>query len=337
MAADLIVVHGLLAAVLFFLMNWLGGHAVITASYHQITYFSRYDEAPAFNVVFRILSPVVYIVIVGALLYSIGLAQYVSAIYLVVVYHYVIRWGYLAVFGRIRLVRWRVQGPIAVVAIAASILIYRQIISNPARLLPDFDSLTNELWLVIIVFLYKLFDSNYAPEEGNSAQKKAYLNARYNELSRKFGRIVSEEVKDRKLQPLVFAVLIYESFNRPRIVRWLERVLPTRGRLRSYGPMQVQAKTPISDEESVRQGSRQLVREYETQFAAKRANYSRSESYGEEWLEKYGVNMIHQEAVRGAVAKFNIRSDYPDEVLSVHDFLVEAYYPDLSGELVGLG
>lgn len=64
MNADIVVFHLLLAGVLFFLMNWVGRHASISVSYYQITYFSRYDEAPAFNVVFRVLAPVVFMIIV---------------------------------------------------------------------------------------------------------------------------------------------------------------------------------------------------------------------------------------------------------------------------------
>ena len=74
---DLFWVHGGLAIALFGGVNWLGRHAV-KAGYLQLSLYAQADEAPAFNFVFRVLAPVVYLHIVAAVLYSGGLDWAVS-------------------------------------------------------------------------------------------------------------------------------------------------------------------------------------------------------------------------------------------------------------------
>lgn len=335
MTGETVAVHLLLAALLFFLMNWIGGHAVVTASYYQITYFSRYDDAPAFNLVFRVLAPVVFIVIASAVLYSVGAHELVTGIYLVVLYQQLLRWGYLAAMGRRLLVRWGTQVGIATATLALALLVYRQLISNPARLLPDFDSLANEVWLVVLIFLYKLLDNVAAPAEGNKAQKERYLRTRYTTLRGRFEQVIKESVHEHIAEPLVYAVMIYESFNRPTWMRHLEAILPRSRRRRSYGVMQVQSARPLSDEESVRRGAAALERAYKREFERLGQAYSSSNPEG--FAKGYWSQHIHREAAVIALREYNVRSDYVEEVMSIHDFLIDHYYPDMAADTVGVG
>lgn len=334
MTIEIIVVHVLLAIVLFFLMNWIGRHSVVTARYYQISYFSRYDDAPAFNSVFRILAPVVYLVVVGAGLYKLGLAKYVALLYLVVLYQQLIRWGYLLIMGRRLLSRWGIQFLFAAITLAIAVGAYNEIIAHPTRLLPNFDNLTNELWLVVIAFLYQLANASHTATEGNAAQKERYLRSRYEALNRQYGAEIVATVGDRTLEPFVYAVLIYETFNRPWLARMLERWLPG-NRRRSYGPMQVIAPSAIDDVTSVREGSAQLVAEYRSARTAAQQAYQ--SSYGSAYNDGYWDPHLHQSAIRQSASKHNIRSDYPDEVIAIHNFLVDSFYPDTRHATVGLG
>jgi hypothetical protein len=334
MTTDVVVVHLMLAVVLFFLLNWIGGHATVTTRYYQITYFSRHDEAPAFNIIFRVLAPVVYIVIVGAMLYGLGRPRYVAALYMVVVYQQAIRWSYLLLYGRRLLVRWRVQFAIAAASTTLAVAIYRVIVSNPARLLPDSQNLANELWLVILAFIYKVADQSQVSANANIQKKEHYLARRYEGLRAEFGDVIAKWVPSRQVEPLVYAVLIYETFNRPPFARLLERVLPLGGP-RSYGPMQVQAGRPLSDEESVREGSQKLYATYQDVRGQSEKSYAAADAANGH--PSYPAYWVHREAAAAAAASYNVRSDYGPEVMSIHDFLVQKYYPDAMDDTVGLG
>ena len=71
MQADIVAVQLLLATILFFVTNWLGRHS-ISSGYHLLSLLETVDEAPAFNFVFRVATPLVYIAITAACLYAVG-------------------------------------------------------------------------------------------------------------------------------------------------------------------------------------------------------------------------------------------------------------------------
>lgn len=333
MHIDVILVHLVLAGVLFFVMNWIGGHSIVTASYHQISYFSRYDDAPAFNVVFRVLAPVVFTILVSAFLYFIEQPRFIESIYLVVIYQQAIRWGYLVVWGRRLLTRWSRQFLIASASIGIAYLAYRQILRNPTRLLPDFDNLANELWIIIIVFLYQVFNKVEAPSEGNAAQKVRYIRARFESLNRQYAAVINDVVPERVLQPFAYAVMIYETFNRPWLAQVLERLLPA-GQLRSYGPMQVQAYSRISDAQSVRDGASRLIADYKAAYESAETSYRKSYPH---WDKNQLQVILHEEAMTAAAKKHNIRSDYAAEVVSIHNILVEEFYRDVAPQTIAVG
>jgi hypothetical protein len=203
-------------------MNWVGKHSVLSDRYYQITYFSRHDEAPAFNLVFRILAPVVFLIVTAAILYVSRLDRFVDRLYMVVVYQQIIRWLYLILMGRGRLVRWPVQVSTAVVTVVLAWLAYEQILVSPTRLLPDFDNISGELWIIVLLFLYKMVDRVYTPVEGNAKRKEQYLVSRFEDLRSRYGHLIANQLDDGEVESLVYAVMIYETFNRPRTVRWIE-------------------------------------------------------------------------------------------------------------------
>lgn len=325
MPSYVIIAHLLLAGLLFFAMNWIGGHAVVTASYYQISYFSRYDDAPAFNALFRILAPVVFITITAAAFHGLGVSEFVVGIYWVVIYQQLIRWGYLFLMNRWRLARWGAQIAIAAATIGLAILVYRVLIKDPRRILPDPTNLANEVWLIILAFLYKISDRAIVATEGNKSRKEAYLRARFQSLRQRFGKVIEASVTDPLLRPLTYAVLIYETFNRPSVVQFLERVLPSL-KPRSYGPMQVQAARRLTDEESVKLGARKLIERFEAEFVP---------PTGAE--PEYGAVWRRRQAIEATLAAYNVRSDYAPEVIAIHEFLVQNFFKEQEAALLGLG
>jgi hypothetical protein len=338
MAIDILVMHLALAVVLFFLMNWIGGHSVASASYYQITYFSRSEEALAFNSLYRILTPTVYVVLAAAAFYAVGLDRYVTHIYLIVVYHAFGRWAYNLLFGRRLLLNWGMQFFIAATSVLLSYWAYIQILTDRRRLLPDITNISNELWIAILLFLYKLADQAAAPRHDNYARKVGYLRRRFEELELRYGHIIREEAREQLLIPLAYAILIYETFNRPTFVRLLERhVLFPLGLARSLGPMQVQVSGSMSDDETIRLGVRSLSASYSHCLAQQVASYESARSYLSSLGGTSVPHHVYQSAMACAASQFNVRSDYAAEVMSIQEILVERYFPEHVETLLGLG
>lgn len=328
MPADIIAFHVGLAVLLFFIMNWIGGYAATSSSYYQISYFDRHEEAPAFNIVFRVLAPSVYLIIVAATLYAVGLNYFVTGLYLVVLYQALLRWLFNLAWGRRLLVRWGRQVVIATASLLLAFVCYRQILTDPARVLPDFSTIANELWIAVALFLYATLNKVQVPDGANERKKRRYIEARYRKFRQRYGTVIKEHIRNHSLEPLVYSVLIYESFNRPAFVQFIERwVLFPIGLSRSLGPMQVRVSERVSDEQSVVLGVQGLANLYRRSL--KRAK------------EEYGVHLsgdwqpsdayVLRRAMEMALGAYNVRSDYPAEVLAIHHILAESHYKEREG------
>jgi len=250
-----------LAVLLFYLINWIGRHSS-GLGYMQLTLFVRPEEAPAFNFLLRVLSPSVFIIIVAVSLYTAHFDRFTAELWRVAAYYYVFRLLYNVTLGRGALINWLVFIIQATVGVSASLLAYRYLILPRDPLIPDVRTIGNELWIAIALFLYATLNNVKTSTVGSERRKKKYLASRMTALRKSYAPLVDGKFPKRILELVVYAILIHETFNRPRIVRWLERlVFPHLSR--TLGVMQVETARPITDEESVRIGVAKLRESYE--------------------------------------------------------------------------
>jgi len=298
MALSTAVVHLLLAVVLFFLVNWIGRHS-ISSGYLQLSLFAKTDEAPAFNFLFRVFAPIVYLVVVASLLYYLHRDDLVRGFFLVAVYYVLIRGAFNILTGRGRLLNWASQLVVGLAVCWISYLAYTNLISQKHSLLPDFASIGNELWIIVLVFLYQAANKITLSPTGTLRRKHLYLERRYHSLRRQYGAIIEQEASGfRIVGDLAYAVLIYETFNRPTVYRWIESAVLFPFRLsKTLGPMQVQTDRRIDDEESVRLGVRKLRSDYRDLGGSPE-----------------GDPYLLQDHVIRTLKRYNVRSDYPNEV-----------------------
>lgn len=294
-----------LAALLFMLVNWIGRHS-IASGYLQLSLFSKTDEAPAFNFLFRVLAPTVFLLLVAAVCYSGGLDDFLTRSYLVVVYYVLIRWSFNVLVGRGRLLNWWNQVVVGATACGLAVVVHRNIIAHRQSLLPDLSTMANELWLLVIVFVYQAANNMHFSFRGTDRRKAAYLGHRLATLRREYSALIKEEAHgERVVEQLSYAVLIYETFNRPAVYRAVERhMIYWFKRPCSLGPMQVQATERISDVESVRRGVRKLRTDYESTR-----------------LDKHGREAYFWTRLTETLARYNVRSDYSSEVNQLYSQL----------------
>jgi len=319
MTLSLIAAHFLFAVALFYIVNWIGRHA-ISAGYLSLSLFAKADEAPAFNFVFRVLAPVVYLFLLGTALYAVNRDDLVHQLYWVTIYYVAIRWFYNVAAERATLMNWKLQLVVAAVTIALSYEAYDRLIRYRKNILPDLSTISNELWIIILLFLYTTANSVVVEPIAARRRRIRYIRERYLRFKTQFGDIIEREAPDREFQVLVYAVLIYEAFNRPRIARIIESyVLFPLGRSHTLGVMQVESKRRISDRESVTLGIRKLLTTRES--AAARLRRRLGDDFG-------GVD-ITRISEEYALKKYNIRSDYLGEIEDLKQLLIEKFYPDM--------
>lgn len=345
------IVHFLLALIEFFLINWLGRHS-ISSGYYWLTTLQDVEQSPLFNATFRILAPTIYLVITAAVWYAIGLDEIVRDYWRVTVFYFVIRTGYQLVVGRRRIVRWGYQAVVAVIATSLSVLIYQKLLADRSTVLPSGRGLTDQLWIVVIGFVYLSLRSIAWPTLGKSNDEKRedYLRAEYDSLRGKFGATVTEASASRPVEVIAYSVMIYESFNRPPIYQWLERhLLFPGGFAHTLGPMQVTTSAALPNQGLVRLGVERINAIFEQAMEAvkkkspeifiggKKPTLTERDlgafAAGGVQLTRFEeIHRVYQSTiVREAASLYNVRSDYPDQIASIFRFLRDNYYKDIRG------
>lgn len=333
------------------MINWLGRHSR-SSGYWWLTTLQDVEQAPLFNATFRVLAPTIYLVITAALLYAIGADNLVRDYWRVTVFYFAIRTIYQLAAGRRRIVRWGYQAVVAAIATSLSVLVYQKLLTDRAVLLPSGRGLTDQLWIVVIGFVYLAMRSITWPTLGKSNDEKRYdyLHAEYNTLRNKFGSIVTRTASSRPSEAIAYAVMIYESFNRPPIAQWLERhLLYPSGYANTLGPMQVTTELLLPDEELVRLGVERInthlqqawdtvkKKSPEIFMAGPRPTPFEQDAgktvSGQVELTRFEeLHRVYQSTiVREAASLYNVRSDYPGHIASIFQFLRDNYYRDIAG------
>ena len=238
------------AIALFFIVNWIGEHSV-SIGYIQLSMFTHEHDSLAFNFLFKVLSPVVFLVLYIVLFQSIGHEEYVRCCFMITIYYWVFRSIIIISLGRISLTSWWVQLFYWASSILLSLWIY-SLMEKVDRLLPDPRSLIDQLWILIILFLYSMFNKISIPFKGAIKRKEKYITNNFLKFRKQYDAIVSTNCANEFLEATTYSIMIYENFNRPAIIRKIESLCcKLTKKPHSLGIMQVNTSSPISDEQSI--------------------------------------------------------------------------------------
>lgn len=107
---------------------------------------------------------------------------------------------------------------------AISFFTYEKLIKVKANILPDFTTVSNELWIVILIFVFQVANNLRFSKETTQKRKDNYLKSRYHYFKKLYGQLIKDLTQNEILESIVYAVLIYEDFNRPKIARQVENL-----------------------------------------------------------------------------------------------------------------
>lgn len=247
----IIISHITLAIILFLIVNWIGKHS-FSVGYVQMSIFQKDEEAPAFNYLYRILSPTVYIIIISTILYKFSLDNFVKNIYLISIYYVAFRQLFNLATNRVLLINWiRVIITDAAI-ITLAYLVYSKIIVTKQNLIPDFSTFAEELWIIIAIFIYQVLNKVELSRNATINRKNNYINKRFLKFKSEYHSIIAKQINNDKLRAVVYSIMIYEDFNRPKIIRFIENIAQKiSSKPRSLGIMQVTTNKNINDYESV--------------------------------------------------------------------------------------
>jgi hypothetical protein len=272
-----IAIYFLLAIVLFYIQNWIGSKSY-SRGYIKFSLLDEKDEALSLNFMIKAVGPTVYLIIASALIQYSNIPLNLDKVIWIVYFYLLLRVLVIYLYDRARIVNWpRILIHYLAILVFA-IIIQKKFISSIDFLLPDFSEIKNEIWLLIILFLYQVGNSQMGLPEPSTDQerglaylpeliprKRKYIQRMYNKLKTRYGELIHPISEgDLEFEIVVYSILIFENFNRPRFIRIIERIwMKLSGKETSLGIMQVKSKDVISDEESIRRGVASLKKEYD--------------------------------------------------------------------------
>jgi hypothetical protein len=311
------------AIVLFFLINTIGKFAPVDLRYFQISSFLETDEAPAFNFSFRILTPIVFVILLSALLYSVDLDNYVKDIYFINIYYVLFRAVFNIAISRSLLINWKKQFFYAICIVGLSYFLYQKIIITKQNLLPDFTNIANELWIIILIFLYNLVNNIQVPNNGPEFRKYNYVKTTFSNLKRNYGEIVASSSTNIRLQQIAYSIMLHENFNRPKLFRIIEHINSLFKKEGTYGIMQVKSNHVLTDKESVKLGMNILMenfKKYKLEFQTELENKVEEDSYYN------SIEYLDQNFQNKLIRSYNHCDDYSFEISELADYLNEKFY-----------
>ncbi|HTO16422.1 MAG TPA: hypothetical protein VLZ83_11665 [Edaphocola sp.] len=341
------ITHIILGIILFFVINWIGKHS-FSVGYTQISVFVKKDNAPAFNVLVRILSPVVYILIISVILYKVNLDSLVKNIYMISIYYLVFRLIFNLITNRGLLINWGRQIFYWCSIILSSFYVYKELIVEKKNLFPDLSTWTNQIWLIVLVFIYSVFNKISLSQKGTIRRKNRYLENRYEKFNTKYGRFIDENINNVKLKTIAYAIMIYEDFNRPRIVRFVENTthIITR-KEHTLGLMQVKTMDLIKDKQSVELGIKKIVNKHlelieDFKIEKEKNEEERKERKNKLFVESgivipensYSYEPTDWKLSEGIIKDYNPDYKYISEVRELSETLMKRYYPDSKTTLI---
>ncbi len=258
----MLIVHFILAIVIFFIQNWVGGRSY-GVGYIKFSLLDEKDEAHSTNFVIKVFGPVIFLILFAAIFQFLDLQKINQDLIRTIYIYIAIRISMIFIYERQSIVNWVQILFYYSTILLLSQIIYNRFLNSVTDLLPDFSQIKNEVWLIILLYLYEIGNgktrSQVSTESENTltkvkGRKKKYIIRKHDQLNKKYGSLIDEIVNSNaELKVVIFSIMIIENFNRPRLLRWLENTWCTiSGKEISQGIMQVKSTTPLSSIESIK-------------------------------------------------------------------------------------
>ena len=312
---NIAIIHIIAAIVLFFIVNWIGAHSV-SIGYIQLSIMAKEDTAPAFNFLFRALSPIVFLVLFIVVVQSIGHHELVQHSYLIVLYYWLFRTTVVLIIGRKRLTNWGLHLACWIVSLFLSVWIYL-LVDKVDKLLPDPRSLLDQMWILIIMFIYSAFNKIELSTKRSAKREKRYIDYQYNKFKTKYGSLISDNCSNEFYEAVTYSIMIYENFNRPKVIRWIEYFcFWITKHPHTLGIMQVMSDKRIDDHVSIIKA---------IDIIKKAALKYKDEEQTEEETTKTKLYSPLYSTVYHIAGQYNTGDDYENEICEVFESIEDKY------------
>ena len=263
--------------------------------------FNAKEHSPiGLNYIINIFFPAIYIIILSGIFYNLNLNNLINKMYIITIFFYIIRWIKIVVCGKHLLVDWKSEIFCFLISFFIGYIIYFIFITKTNDIFPSIEELKNGIWLAIITFFLhylfeKLYNKPYLDTNKHKNRINNYIIDRYENFSSKYDYLII--TNNKKLKILVYAIMIYEDFNRPKVLRFFEYIKLFFYKSATLGIMQVNSKKIINDKQSVEEGFKKIKncymsskhKKHELRLKEVIYDYNKSYDYVDEIIEIYNI------------------------------------------------
>ena len=216
-----------------------------------LTILLNYFKNKNYNKMNQFIVPIVYIIILSALIPSIK-----NNIYLIVVFEIFIRNFYITnitLESKENSITFIID---SIISVTLSIFVYNYFISNVDSVIPDPETLKSIIWFLIVIYIlntYKIAnkDREIVRLEKKKEYKKETTVMQYAKYKNKYSTIINS--KNNTINNLIYSIMIYETMNTPTFNRKIEEYIGAVSKTETkYGIMRIKSYNHISDEESIK-------------------------------------------------------------------------------------
>ncbi len=258
-----------------------------------LTIILNYFKNKNYSKLNQFLIPIVYIIIISALIPSIK-----NNVYLIVVFEIFIRNFYITnitLENKENSISFIID---SIISITLSIFTYNYFISNVESVIPDPETIKSIIWFLIIIYILNVYkittkDKQVVIAEKKKEYKKENVVMQYAKYKNKYSSIINS--KTNTVNNLTYAIMIYESLNTPVFNRKIEEYIGAVSKTETkYGIMRIKSYNHLTDEESIKIVLEKLEQDYKS-LKDKKALNKIINSYND--IEKEDILTIYNQIV----------------------------------------
>lgn len=209
------------------------------------------------------LVPVIYLILLSGLLTAIGMGRFNDNLFVIVFFELCIRLYYVKnILRQEDLMNASFYIQIYGISLLCCYLVNRYFISQVSSVFLTAEEMKPGIWFGILLFFFFLLNKHvhiqYKEQVSTfHGKKKEYILVQYVRLKTSFGKWV--KVKDENTLPMIYAMMVYENYHRPKFFRTLDKIkYRFTGRERKMGIMQIKSKVEIDDVSSIKLSIKKL-------------------------------------------------------------------------------
>lgn len=274
-----------LFAGIFFVLNsvvgrWESGHKIF--EYGHFSFNLDEDMSFAGNFVLKTINPAVYVAILCAIFQMLGQLHICNSLWMIVPLYWTFRVIYMCAINILIYtnLKYEFMGFLISLVIGEGtfFLLLKPLIDKNESVFISREELRDAIWYAIFAYVLKITWDAYkiyltADNVYPKYKREDAVIKKYKKFTSKYENIVDStllkkwkndtENKD-EIFSLIYAIMIYEDYNRPFMVRIIEYafkiILFTKEM--TLGVMQVKSQKPISSKTSVKNGSEKIIDAY---------------------------------------------------------------------------